>query len=207
MPYTYTLAWEARETGLPFMRALWLHYPEDEKARGLGDQYLWGRDMLIAPVYKPGARTRDVYLPQGQWYDWWTDANESGGRTVHRPVNISKIPIYVRAGAIIPFDPVRQYMAEPVDEPTTLKVFTGADGEFTLYEDDGISLGYLQGHATWTKMTWDDAEQRLVLEPGAPEGTTSQPLQRSFKIQLIPGGQTKRVNYGGERVVVSLLEE
>lgn len=207
MPYTYTLAWEARDTGLPFMRALWLHYPEDKVARGLGDQYLWGRDMLIAPVYRPGARTRDVYLPQGQWYDWWTDAKESGGRTVHRPVNISKIPIYVRAGAIIPFDPVRQYMAEPVDEPTTLKIFTGADGEFTLYEDDGISLDYLKGGATWTRMTWNDAEHRLSLEPGPPESTAGQPLRRSFKIQLIPGGQTKRVNYAGERVVVSLLEE
>ena len=207
MPYTYTLAWQARETGLPFMRALWLHYPEDEEARSLGDQYLWGRDMLIAPVYKPGARTRDVYLPPGQWYDWWTDANEIGGRTVTRPVNISKIPIYVRAGAIIPFDPVRQYMAEPVDEPTTLRIYTGADGQFTLYEDDGVSLDYLQGHATWTKLTWDDSEQRLTLEPGAPEGTSSQPLQRSFKIQLIPGGRTTRVNYGGERVVVSLREE
>ena len=207
MPYTYTLAWQARDTGLPFMRALWLHYPEDEEARALGDQYLWGRDMLIAPVYKPGARTRDVYLPPGQWYDWWTDANEIGGRTIHRPVNISKIPIYVRAGAIIPFDPVRQYMAEPVDEPTTLRIYTGADGQFTLYEDDGVSLDYLQGHATWTKLTWDDSEQRLTLEPGAPEGTSSQPLRRSFEILLIPGGRTTRVNYGGERVIVSLLEE
>ena len=207
MPYTYTLAWEARETGLPFMRALWLHYPEDEVARSLGDQYLWGRDMLIAPVYRPGARTRDVYLPQGQWYDWWTDANETGGRTVTRPVNISKIPIYVRAGAIIPFDPVRQYMAQPVDEPTTLKVYSGADGEFTLYEDDGISLDYLQGRATWTKLTWDDSEQQLILEAGKSQGVTNLRPRRTFNVQLLPEGRTKRVNYTGQRVVVSFRQE
>ncbi len=78
IPYTYTLAAEARDTGLPFMRALWLHYPDDEKVRDMGSEYLWGRDILVAPVFTKGATTRDVYLPQGQWYDWWTNAG--GGR-------------------------------------------------------------------------------------------------------------------------------
>src|SRR5262245_55622274 len=99
MPYTYTLAAEARETGLPIMRAMWLHYPDDENARGMGTQYLWGRDMIVAPVFTQGAATREVYLPDGDWYDWWSGARETGRRTITRHVDLGTMPIYVRAGA------------------------------------------------------------------------------------------------------------
>ncbi len=202
MPYTYTLAWQARQTGMPLMRAMWLHYPDDQNARGLGSQYMWGPDMLIAPVFTQGAAMREVYLPEGRWYDWWTNEKQSGGQTVTRPVNISKIPIYVRAGAIIPFDPVRQYTAQPVDEPTTIKVYCGQDGQFTMYEDDGISLDYLKGRATLTSFTWNDSEQHLTIEPGAPEGETNQSSDRVFKVELLPEGTTKTINYSGRRVEV-----
>src|SRR4029453_3600297 len=99
--YTYTLAAEARETGLPLMRAMWLHYPQDESVLGLGAQYLGGRDLLVAPVFKPNAATRDVYLPDGIWYDWWTGGKETGSKTITREVDLETMPIYVRAGAII----------------------------------------------------------------------------------------------------------
>jgi len=203
MPYTYTLAWEARDTGLPFMRATWLHYPDDERARGLGNQYLWGRDLLVAPVFTQGAASREVYLPPGDWYDWWTNEKQAGGQTITREVDLATMPIYARVGAIIPFDPVRQYTSEVVDEPTTLKIYRGADGEFTLYEDDGISLDYLQGRATWTRLTWDDSENRLVIEPGAPGGATNVPPDREFRVEALPGGATRTVRYNGERVVVT----
>ena len=202
MPYTYTLAWQARESGMPLMRAMWLHYPDDETARTMGSQYLWGRDLLIAPVFQPGAVSRDVYLPQGQWYDWWTNEIETGSGIVTRNINISKIPIYVRAGAIIPFDPVRQYTAQFVEEPTTIRVYRGADGQFMLYEDDGISLDYLKGRATWTNMTWNDSEQSLTIEPGPPKDATNLPTNRIFKIVLLPDGITKNVNYSDKRVTV-----
>ena len=203
MPYTYTLTWQARDTGMPLMRAMWLQYPDDKIARGLGSQYLWGPNLLIAPVFKQGAITRDVYLPQGQWYDWWTNQIKSGPQTITRQVNISKIPIYVRAGAIIPFDPVRQYTSQKVDQPTTIKVYRGADGQFTLYEDDGISLDYLKGKAIWTKMTWEDSAKRLTIEPAAPEGATNQPSNRTFTVEMLPDGTTKNVNYTGKKVEVS----
>ena len=203
IPYTYTLARDARDTGMPLMRALWLHYPEDERARSVGSEYLWGRDLLVAPVFTQGAEAREVYLPVGDWYDWWTGERLSGGRTVTRQVDLATMPIYARAGAVIPFDPVRQYMDEPVDEPTTIKVFRGADGEFTLYEDDGISLDYLQGRGTWTRMTWDDAEARLTIEPGAPPGAVNLlPEGRMFVVELLPGGETRTVRYEGSRVEV-----
>jgi alpha-glucosidase (family GH31 glycosyl hydrolase) len=200
MPYTYTLAREARDSGLPLMRPLWLHYPDDARARGLGDEFLWGRDLLIAPVYTKGAASRDVYLPQGDWYDWWTHARTTGGRPVTRAVDLATMPIYVRAGAIIPLDPVRQYTSQPVSEPTTLQVFPGADGQYTLYDDDGVSQEYLSGKGRWIRMTWSDRARQLTIEPGAPRGTTNVAIDRAFRIVLMPDGTSKDVTYSGKRV-------
>lgn len=205
LPYTYTLAWEARSTGMPLMRAMWLHYPDDPSAVANGRQFLWGRDLLVAPVYEKGASVRDVYLPRGDWYDWWTNVREAGGRTVRRPVDLATMPIYVRAGAIIPFDPVRQYSNQEVGEPTTIRIYSGADGRFTLYEDDGFSLDYLQGKASWTRLLWNDAAGRLTIEPGTPSGAAAggAPAMRTFRVQLLPAGGVKEVNYRGRRVTVS----
>jgi len=203
MPYTYTLAWQARQTGMPLMRAMWLHYPQDKNARGLGSQYLWGRDFLVAPVFTPKATTRQVYLPTGLWYDWWTNTKVAGGRSVSRKVDMATMPIYVRAGAIIPLDPIRQYTGQTVSEPTTLKVYTGADGQFTLYEDDGISLDYLNGQATWTRMNWDDSKKRFTIEPGNPNGAVAPDAKRTFRIELLPGGKTRNINYTGRRLEVT----
>lgn len=200
MPYTYTLAWQARQTGMPLMRAMWLHYPDDARARGLGSQYLWGRDLLIAPVFTPGAREREVYLPAGRWYDFWTNETRDGGQTVARPVNLSKMPVYVRAGAIIPFDPVRQYTSQQVDEPTTIRVYTGADGQFTLYNDDGISQAYLGGRSSRTQLTWNDAARQLTIEPAAD---AAPPLKGALKIQLLPEGTTKEVTLTGKAAQVT----
>ncbi len=200
MPYTYTLAREARDSGLPLMRPLWLHYPDDAQARGLGDEFLWGRDLLIAPVYTQGATSRQVYLPRGDWYDWWTHARTTGGRLVTRAVDLATMPIYVRAGAIIPLDPVRQYTSQPVSEPTTLQVFPGADGQYTLYDDDGISQDYLSGKGSWIRMTWSDRARQLTIEPGAPRGTRNVVNERAFRIVVMPDGATKDVRYSGKRM-------
>ncbi len=200
MPYTYTLAWEARETGLPLMRAMWLHYADDIRARGIGTQFLWGRDLLIAPVFTKGAASRDVYLPKGDWYDWWTNQKEAGGRTVTRQVDLATMPIYVRAGAIVPVDPVRQYTSEPVAEPTTIRVYRGADGQYTLYDDDGLSQDYVKGRGTWTRMTWTDRAATLTLEPGAPKGSTNVAAERRFRVQILPEGTVQETTYSGKRV-------
>ena len=204
MPYTYTSAREARDSGLPLMRALWVHYPEDPQARALGDEFLWGRDLLIAPVYAKGATSRDVYLPKGEWYDWWTRERSSGGKRVRRVVDLSTMPIYVRAGSIIPLDAVRQYTSQPVADPTTLQIFRGADGQYTLYDDDGISQAYLTGKGTWIRMTWTDKSRQLTIEPGAPTGATNVVGERTFKIVMQPEGTSKAVTYAGKRVQVGL---
>ena len=209
MPYTYTLAWEARQTGMPLMRALWLHYPDDTTARGMGSEYLWGRNLLIAPVFEKGAVSRDVYLPAGEWYDWWTLRRQTGGKTVRREVDLSIMPIYVRAGAIIPFDPVRQYTAQPVIQPTTLRIYPGADGDFTLYEDDGISQDYLKGVATLIHLHWNDKARTLSLSPGEiglrpveAGNHTPQPVQQKFIVQVMTGGTPKTILYKGQPVTL-----
>ncbi|HSL71344.1 MAG TPA: TIM-barrel domain-containing protein [Longimicrobiales bacterium] len=203
MPYTYTLAWEARATGLPLMRALWLHYPDDPRARSIGHQFLWGRDLLIAPVFEKGATTRAVYLPAGEWYDWWTNTRTAGGQTITRAVDLATLPIYVRAGAIIPVDPVRQYTGEAVNEPTTLKVYRGTDGQYTLYDDDGVSQGYLNGRGSWTRVSWSERSRQLTIEPGAPGGAANVTGLRSFKVILLPEGTTRSVTYSGAPVRVT----
>jgi alpha-glucosidase (family GH31 glycosyl hydrolase) len=202
LPYTYTLAWEARHSGLPLMRAMWLHYPDDVRARGLGHQFMWGRDLLVAPVFTKGATSREVYLPKGDWYDWWTNEKAAGGRTVTRQVDLGTMPLYVRAGAVVPFDPVRQYTAQPVSEPTTLKVYSGADGEYTLYADDGSTQDYLAARGSWIRMTWNDRARQLTLQPGAPAGATNLDTKRTFRVLLLPTGTTRDINYEGTRVEI-----
>jgi alpha-glucosidase/alpha-D-xyloside xylohydrolase len=170
LPYNYTLLREAHDTGLPPMRALWLHYGGDPEAVQLGTEYLWGRDLLIAPVVERGAVARKLYLPEGTWYDWWTGKTITGKRWIERPVDLATQPIFVRAGAVIPLDPVRQYTPQAVAGPTTLRVHPGADGVFTLYDDDGKSLGYRDGsdpQTVWLRFRWDDRLRRLTVEPDA----------------------------------------
>src|SRR5678816_2014329 len=163
------------------------------------DRFLWGRDLLIAPVYTKGATTRSVYLPAGDWYDWWTKARVTGGRTIDRAVDLATMPIYARAGAIVPVDPIRQYADEPVSGPTTLNVFPGANGAFTLYDDDGISQAYLAGRGNWIRMSWNDATRTLTLDPGAPAGATDVVRARTFRV-VLPDGSAKDVPYNGRRV-------
>ncbi|HVT82576.1 MAG TPA: TIM-barrel domain-containing protein [Phycisphaerae bacterium] len=204
IPYTYTLTREAYDTGMPLMRALWLHYPADKQAWGQSEEYLWGRDMLIAPVYEKGAATREIYLPAGTWYDFWDNSPHPGGTTVNRSVDLATMPIYVRAGAIIPVDPVRQYMTQPVTEPTTLKVYTGANGEFTLYEDDGNSQGYMQNKGTWTKIAWDDGAKKLTITAAPPAGVINESSStRDFKIEILPAGTVKMATYNGRQTEVN----
>ena len=201
MPYNYTLMREACDTGLPPMRALWLHYPKDPEAVKLGDEYLWGKDLLVAPVVEQGAKLRHLYLPAGEWYDWWTNKKIAGGRWLERPVELETLPLYARAGAIVPLDPVRQYTAQPITEPTTISVFSGTDGEFILYDDDGQSLDYLHDRPTWTRMHWDERQRVLTIEPDRRSKMPAGQL-RTFEVLLLPEHLRKTVQYSGHKVEV-----
>ena len=206
LPYNYSLAWQARDSGMPLMRPLWLHYPQDETASGIGTEYLWGRDLLIAPVIGKGTKTRDVYLPEGLWYDWWTGEKYEGGDTTTRVIDLATMPIYVRAGAVIPLDPVRQYLSQEVTEATVLRVFRGSDGEFTLYSDDGTTLNYLEGKAALTRITWNDSAATLTIAPAPKESARDRSDSRQFRIELVPDGEYRLVTYLGRRVTVDFSD-
>ena len=207
LPYTYTLAREAHDTGLPLMRALWLQYPGDPQAVKLGDEYLWGSDLLVAPVVEKGATTRRVYLPEGTWFDWWTNEKRAGPRWIERPVNLETMPIYVRAGAILPLDPIRQFVAQSVSEPAMLRVYPGADGAFTLYDDDSQSLDYLHGadaRTVWIRFRWDDAARRLTVEPD-PRMKQWSGGTRVYQVQAIGRDSgPERIEFHGVPVALKL---
>jgi len=210
LPYNYTLCREAYDTGLPLIRPLWLHYPEDPRAVTRGDEYLWGRDLLVAPVAAKGALQRTLYLPEGDWYDFWTGERHSGKRELTRTVDLTTLPLFVRAGAVLPLDLPRQYVAQPTDQPTTIRIYPGRDGEFRWYEDDGTTLDYLQGKFTRTRLTWNDREQRLWIEPegGGPVSRREPDVisPRTFIIEVVPGGRRHTVQYAGKRVEVTFTD-
>lgn len=181
MPYLYSAVRETHETGLPIMRALWLHYPDDATAVLRGDQYLWGRDLLVAPVVEKGATERKLYLPRGEWYDFWTEEKLAGGREISKAVDLATMPLYVRAGAILPLGPVKQYTSEKVDGPLTLTVYPGADGTFTLYEDDGTTFNYQRGEFTKMNINWNNTRRTLSLR--LVQGSKTPP-RRELAIRL-----------------------
>ena len=207
LPYNYTLAREARDTGIPMMRALWLHYPNDSEAVTIGNEYLWGRDLLIAPVVEKRAKSRRVYLPEGQWFDWWTGKKLAGKQWIERPVDLATLPIYARPGAIIPLDPVRQYTGQPVTEPTLIRVYPGADGDLTLYDDDGQTLQYLNKsdpNAIWIHFKWKDAAHKLTIERD-PRMKKWRGAPRVLDVELVgTTAKAKRIEFRGRREDLSL---
>jgi alpha-glucosidase (family GH31 glycosyl hydrolase) len=181
LPYLYSAVRECSATGMPVMRALWLHYPEDARAVACGDEYLFGRNLLVAPVVEQGATTRQVYLPKGGWYDYWSGELIQGGRDITRKVSLEIMPLYVRAGSILPLGPVKQYTAEKVNQPLSLSIYPGSDGSFLLYEDDGTSFNYRHGDWMGIEMAWNDAERSLALNL-APGSRMLPPLRRDLEI-------------------------
>jgi alpha-glucosidase (family GH31 glycosyl hydrolase) len=203
LPYLYSAVEECSRTGLPLQRALWLHYPDDPAAVRRGDEYLWGRDMLVAPVVSKGATSRRLYLPQGLWHDYWTNERLPGGREIERPVDLETTPLYVRAGAVIPHDPVRQHTSQAVSEPTSFIVYPGADGEARLYEDDGVSFDYRKGAWMGVDASWRDEGRtlRLTLSPGS---RFLPPSPRTFVVRIAGSTEEHSVTFRGEPLEIGL---
>lgn len=203
MPYLYSTVHDAHDTGLPIVRALWLHHADDPDAVGRGDEYLWGRDVLVAPVTEAGATTRRVYLPRGTWHDFWSEERLDGGRELDRPVELATLPLFVRAGAVIPFGPVEQYAGEQPDAPVTLVVYPGADGACTLYDDDGSTFDYRRGVWMGAQVEWDDAERTLSLRRAAGSGPV-RPGWRRLTVRVAPEQTTHELRFDGEPVTLRL---
>jgi alpha-glucosidase len=201
LPYLYSAVAETHVTGMPLMRALWLAYPEDAMATAVEDAYLWGDSMLVAPVLEPGATRRTTYLPHGVWWDYWSNARVNGGAEVTREVTLETMPIYVKAGAIIPVGPVKQHTSEASDEPLTLRVYPGADGSMTLYEDDGVSFDYEKGSFTRIEGSWNDSLRTLSLKADTKGNL---PNGKVFWVELIGGATSKLLTMSGEHASIAL---
>jgi alpha-glucosidase/alpha-D-xyloside xylohydrolase len=182
---------------------MWLHYPSDRIAVARGDQYLWGRDILVAPVVEPGATSRHLYLPGGAWHDFWTEERHDGGRELTRNLDLETMPLFVRGGAILPLGPVKQYFNEAVDEPLTLQIYPGADGTFRLYEDDGATFDHQRGEWMGLEMRWTDRDRRLDLQLAA--GSKMRPPNpRRLRVRLAGSRDTRDVTFAGTPLQVRL---
>lgn len=202
LPYTYSAVRETHDTGMPIMRALWLHYPTDKLAIARADEYLWARDILVAPVIEKGVASRKLYLPAGIWHDFWTEESVAGGKEIERKVDLATLPLYVRAGAILPMGPVKQYVSEKVDQPLGIRVYPGADGRFVLYEDDGISFAYQRGEFMRLEMQWNDKTRsfRCALAQGSK---VFGPSVRDLDVEVV-GGRKQRLRFNGSPLTVQL---
>lgn len=203
LPYLYSVVRECATTGMPIMRALWMHFPEDPKAVECSDQYLWGPSLLVAPVVEKAATARSIYLPRGGWYDFWTHERIEGGREISRPVDLETLPLYVREGSIVPSGPVKQFTGEKVDEPLSVSIYPGRDASFLLYEDDGASFNYRKGEWMGIQMAWDDARQTLSLHL-APGSRLLGPEPRSIAVRLAETAHS--ITFDGKPVQLSFRQ-
>jgi alpha-D-xyloside xylohydrolase len=180
MPYIYSLAWKVTNEGYTIMRHLVFDFQKDTSVYGISDQFMYGPALLINPVTATGATSRSVYLPAGTWYNFWTGATATGGSKSTVDAPLSQIPIFVRAGSIVPMGPKIQYATESAD-PLEVRIYKGANGTFTLYEDEGDTYNYETGKYSTIQFSWDDAAGKLTV--GARQGSyADMPTNRTFNI-------------------------
>ena len=200
LPYTYTLAWQAHRDGLPLMRPLVFNYGDDPRVWTLGHEFLWGDDLLVAPVTREGATAWPVYLPAGTWHDFWTGARHAGpgGITVEAP--LERLPLFVRGGAILPMGPVMQHTSERALDELTLRVHPEGTSRFELYEDDGRTLAYREGHYALTIFECAAAPHEVTVRIGAPSGDTGvTPPRRRYALEIgAPAPRAVSVDGHGE---------
>jgi alpha-glucosidase/alpha-D-xyloside xylohydrolase len=171
LPYTYSAAFKSYQTGAPYMRALFMDFPNDPKAANIPDEYMYGPAFLVAPVTEQGATKRTVYLPAGSdWYNYWTNERLHGGQMIEAAAPIDTLPLFVRAGSIVPLGS-EVLSADDPQSIASVRVYPGADGNFTLFQDDGKTYAYEKGAGSVTKLHWNDAMHKLTHEgPAAWSG-------------------------------------
>ncbi|HEU6447444.1 MAG TPA: glycoside hydrolase family 31 protein [Verrucomicrobiae bacterium] len=169
LPYNYSVAWRVTSDGYTMMRALPMDFADDKNALSISDEYMFGPAFLVAPVTEPKATTKQVYLPADTvWFDFWSGKVFNGGQTISAAAPLDQIPLFVRAGSIIPFGPIVQFAGEKPADPIELRVYRGADGAFTLYEDEGDNYNYEHGAHATIPISWNEKSQMLTI--GKREG-------------------------------------
>jgi alpha-glucosidase len=182
MPYIYSQFWQAHLTGEPVMRALFYAFPEDESTYAIGDQFMLGPELMAAPVLRPGRTSREVYLPEGTWFDWWSGEVYPGKTDLIAAAPLERMPLYVRGGAIIPQSPIYEDESDRPADCLYLDVFPG-EGAFSLYEDDGQTRAYLQDDFCTTEMRQSRDANGFRLEIDRRNGNFKPP-ERTVEVRI-----------------------
>jgi alpha-glucosidase len=196
LPHIYNVMYEASTTGVPALRPLFLEFPDDNATWSMDEQFMFGRDLLVAPVLREGERQREVYLPKGEWFDFWTGGRHEGGRPIQVSVTIDSTPVFVRGGAFVFRQPVVQHTGEMPGQPLEVHVYPAPTSEATLYEDDGETHAYRNG--AFMRRTFRQTrtpETSATIEAAAPEGTY-RPKPRDLVFQVAWQGEPRRVSAG-----------
>ncbi len=189
LPYVYSVAWQVTTARDTMMRPLVMDFRTDARAVKVSDQFMFGRAMLVNPVVTPGTTSRNVYLPAGgDWYDFWTGRLVPGGRTIDAMAPIDTMPIFIKAGTILPMGPEVRYAMESQAAPIELRVYRGKDSAFTLYEDAGDDYNYETGEYAEIPITWNEAMGKLTV--GARKGSyPGMPKEREFHVVWVRDGK------------------
>ena len=212
LPYIYSMAWMTTSQGYTPMRGLVMDFRTDARTATIGDQFMFGPAFLVNPVTEPGATTRHAYLPNAKWYDFWTGAAVQGPRAVDADAPIEKLSLFVRAGSIVPMGPEKEWATEKAEDPIELRVYRGASGDFTLYEDENDNYDYEKGAYATIQFRWDDVKQVMTI--GERKGEFPGMLRaRTFQIVFVgvnhgigvmPEGKPDRVvRYSGSQIMVT----
>jgi alpha-D-xyloside xylohydrolase len=229
LPYLYSNAWQVTHRAGTLLRALPMDFPQDPKVADLGSEYMFGPAFLVRPVTEAQYVTRPdknapvpadfsqtkttaVYLPAGtSWVDFWTGQRQAGGQTVQRPTPIDLLPLYVRAGSVLPLGPRQQYIGEKDGAPLEIRVYPGANGEFTLYEDENDNYNYEKGAYATIRMRWNDKARQLTFD-GRAGSFPGMQASRTFRVIMVDAqhgtglgednAPAKEVRYAGQKTTV-----
>jgi alpha-D-xyloside xylohydrolase len=212
LPYIYSLAWKTTSEAYTPMRPLVMDFRTDVRAQNAGDQFMFGPAFLVNPVTDAGATARSVYLPETKWYDFWTGIAVEGGRNINANSPLERLPLYVRAGSILPLGPDEEWATQKPADPIDLRVYRGANGDFTLYEDENDNYDYEKGAYATISLHWDDAAHTLTI--GDRKGQFPGMVQsRTFRIIFVSENHgvginptdevDKVVEYSGKQLTVT----
>ena len=225
IPYLYSTAWQVTSSDESYLRALVYDFPNDRKVWNMTDEFMFGRNILAAPIVEPqytaeeiikdhkaverckaetdfnAGKTAEKYLPEGaSWYDFWTEQKHKGGQSVRLETALDRVPMFVRAGSILPLAPVMQYAGERQWDNLEIIVYPGADPTFTLYEDEGDNYNYEKGEYSTITFRWNDKAGKLSVgkRAGAFKGMLN---KRTFNVRVVGKEHTKTVSYDGTKAV------
>jgi alpha-D-xyloside xylohydrolase len=212
LPYIYSLAWKVTNEGYTIMRSLAFDFRNDPAINSIPDQYMFGPAFMVNPVTEPGKRSRGVYLPESTtWFDFWTGEQLTGGQTIIASAPVETIPLYIKAGSIVPMGPFLQYATEKAADPLEIRIYPGTDGTFLLYEDENNNYNYENGVYSTISLRWSNANHQLTIDKR--KGTfPGMPGKRTFQIVLVNKNKgtgtgitekpDKTVQYSGDKLTI-----